>query len=238
MKLSPEVNLLAVSHYLQALDYQRRVNQVVAILGGKTPNIQNLAVGGVANAINLDNDATLNMAKLYQVKELLDVGEAVHRAGVFRRRLRDRRDVRRLAEIRQRRDQLPGRARPADRRERARSSTCRAERSSMAICREVKAITSFEDPYFQKNVSECITHAWYDGDWTRHPVRRGYGAALHPVRSRQKVLLDQGASLRRSPDAGRSARAGPRSASRRGTSRRRAGRRRRSPRPERSPARR
>ncbi len=51
------MNLLAVSHYLQALDYQRKVNQVVAILGGKTPNIQNLAVGGVANAINLDNEA-------------------------------------------------------------------------------------------------------------------------------------------------------------------------------------
>src|SRR6185436_3034201 len=47
MRLSPEVNLLAVSHYLEALEYQRKVNQVVAILGGKTPNIQNLAVGGV-----------------------------------------------------------------------------------------------------------------------------------------------------------------------------------------------
>jgi hydrogenase large subunit len=71
MKLPPEVNLLAVSHYLQALDYQRKANQVVAILGGKTPNIQNLAVGGVANAINLDNEATLNMAKLYAVRDLL-----------------------------------------------------------------------------------------------------------------------------------------------------------------------
>src|SRR6185503_7452735 len=53
MKLTPEVNLLAVNHYLQALEIQRKANQVVAILGGKTPNIQNLAVGGVANAINL-----------------------------------------------------------------------------------------------------------------------------------------------------------------------------------------
>src|SRR6185436_17088517 len=42
MKLSPEVNLLATSHYLEALEQQRRINQVVAILGGKTPNIQNL----------------------------------------------------------------------------------------------------------------------------------------------------------------------------------------------------
>lgn len=37
MKLSPEVNLLATSHYFQALDYQRKINQVVAILGSKTP---------------------------------------------------------------------------------------------------------------------------------------------------------------------------------------------------------
>ena len=72
MKLSPEVNLLAVSHYLQALDVQRRANQVVAILGGKTPNIQNLAVGGVANAINLDNQTTLNMERLYHIKDILD----------------------------------------------------------------------------------------------------------------------------------------------------------------------
>ena len=71
MRLPPEVNLLAVSHYLQALEYQRKANQVVAILGSKTPNIQNLAVGGVANAINLDNEATLNMVKLYAVRDLL-----------------------------------------------------------------------------------------------------------------------------------------------------------------------
>src|SRR5512138_2918979 len=72
MKLSPEVNLLAVAHYLQALDVQRKANQAVAILGGKTPNIQNLAVGGVANAIDLDSPAALNMEKLYQVKTLLE----------------------------------------------------------------------------------------------------------------------------------------------------------------------
>jgi len=46
MKLPPEINLIAVSHYLQALDAQRKANQAVAILGGKTPHIQNLAVGG------------------------------------------------------------------------------------------------------------------------------------------------------------------------------------------------
>ena len=72
MKLPPEVNLLAVAHYLQALEYQRKANQIVAILGSKTPNIQNLAVGGVANAINMDNQSTLNMEKLFMIKDLFD----------------------------------------------------------------------------------------------------------------------------------------------------------------------
>lgn len=48
MALPPEVNLIAVAHYLQALECQRDANRIVAILGGKTPHIQNLAVGGVA----------------------------------------------------------------------------------------------------------------------------------------------------------------------------------------------
>ena len=72
MKLPAEVNLLAVSHYLQALEFQRYPNQMVAMLGGKTPHIQNVAVGGVANAINPDSQATLNIDRLYQMKSLLD----------------------------------------------------------------------------------------------------------------------------------------------------------------------
>ena len=72
MKLPPEVNLIAVAHYMQALEYQRYANQVVAMLGGKTPHIQNVAVGGVANAINPASGAALNVDRLYQMKALLD----------------------------------------------------------------------------------------------------------------------------------------------------------------------
>jgi hydrogenase large subunit len=32
-----------------------------------------------------------------------------------------------------------------------------------------KPITSFQDPYFRDNVTECIAHSWYDGDWDKHP---------------------------------------------------------------------
>jgi hydrogenase large subunit len=168
MKLSPEVNLLAVAHYLEALEYQRRANQVVAILGSKTPNIQNLAVGGVANAINLDNQATLNMQKLYQVKDLLDgmmkfieqvyfvdvcaVGAMYadwfgHGRGVT--------------------NYLSVPDFPLD----TKGTTFEMPGGTImnADLATTRPITSFEDPYFKENVAECIARAWYDGDWTRHP---------------------------------------------------------------------
>jgi len=72
MKLAPEVNLLAVHHYLQALEYQRRINQVVAILGSKTPHVQTIQVGGMTNQINPDSPTALGMERLYLVKTLLD----------------------------------------------------------------------------------------------------------------------------------------------------------------------
>jgi len=72
MKLTPEANLLAVAHYLQALDIQRKASMIISILGGKTPHIQNLAVGGVANAINTDSPSALGMERLYYIKTLID----------------------------------------------------------------------------------------------------------------------------------------------------------------------
>ena len=81
MKLPPEVNLLAAAHYLQALEYQRTANRVVSILGSKTPHIQNLAVGGVSNAINLESQSTLTLERLFAIKSEIDkLGEFVNQA--------------------------------------------------------------------------------------------------------------------------------------------------------------
>jgi hydrogenase large subunit len=51
-KLPPEVNLLAVAHYLEALVWQRDVVQIHAIFGGKNPH-PNFLVGGAACAISV-----------------------------------------------------------------------------------------------------------------------------------------------------------------------------------------
>ena len=64
MRLSPEINLMAFSHYLQALDAQRQAAQAVAIIGGKNPHIQNLCVGGVSTQLNMDGYTGLNIEKL------------------------------------------------------------------------------------------------------------------------------------------------------------------------------
>ena len=72
MKLPPEANLMAVAHYLKALDYQRKAAQAVAILGGKNPHIQNLCVGGVATALNMENLATINMERIAALRALME----------------------------------------------------------------------------------------------------------------------------------------------------------------------
>ena len=71
MRLSSEVNLLGFAHYLEALEYQRKIAEAVAIIGSKNPHIQNLTVGGVSTAINFDSMAALNMERIQWIKKLL-----------------------------------------------------------------------------------------------------------------------------------------------------------------------
>jgi [NiFe] hydrogenase large subunit/hydrogenase large subunit len=69
-KLPPEVNLLAVAHYLEALDWQRDVIRLHTIFGGKNPH-PNFVVGGMASAINLDGTATINAARLTDIQGMI-----------------------------------------------------------------------------------------------------------------------------------------------------------------------
>jgi len=65
-KLPPEVNLLAVAHYLEALDWQRHVVKLHTIFGGKNPH-PNYLVGGMAASIDLDGYGAVNQVRLDQV---------------------------------------------------------------------------------------------------------------------------------------------------------------------------
>jgi hydrogenase large subunit len=168
MKLSPEVNLLAVAHYLQALDYQRKANQIVATLGSKTPNIQNLAVGGVANAINLDNLTTINMDVLYRIKDLFAevktfvdqvyLPDVIAIGSMYPDWLGYGAGVTNYMAV----PDLPLDAKGTQ-------FDLPGGTIFNGKLDTLKPITQFGEEYFQDNVAECITHSWYDGDWTRHP---------------------------------------------------------------------
>jgi Ni,Fe-hydrogenase I large subunit len=69
-KLPPEANLMAVAHYLEALDWQREVIKAHAILGSKNPHLQTYLVGGMANAISPDSTAALNADKIAHLLKL------------------------------------------------------------------------------------------------------------------------------------------------------------------------
>jgi len=68
--LPPEVNLLAVAHYLEALDWQRDVIRLHTIFGGKNPH-PNFLVGGMASAINLDDTGTINAESLTKIHDMV-----------------------------------------------------------------------------------------------------------------------------------------------------------------------
>lgn len=61
--LPPEANLLAVAHYLEALDWQRDFIKFQAILGGKNPHPQTYLVGGVAIPVDPNSGKALNLKK-------------------------------------------------------------------------------------------------------------------------------------------------------------------------------
>lgn len=72
-KLPPEADLMAVTHYLEALDFQTEIMTVRTIFGGKDTH-PNWLVGGVPCAINMDGamaaGAPINMERLNYVRSI------------------------------------------------------------------------------------------------------------------------------------------------------------------------
>lgn len=73
--LPPEADLMAVTHYLEALDFQKEIMTTRTIFGGKDTH-PNWLVGGVPCAINIDGDlaagAPINMDRLNYVSSIID----------------------------------------------------------------------------------------------------------------------------------------------------------------------
>ena len=73
--LPAEVNLLAVAHYLEALEWQKEIVKVHTIFGGKNPH-PNYLVGGAPCAVNLDEANALNAERLAYVGRLFEEATA------------------------------------------------------------------------------------------------------------------------------------------------------------------
>jgi hydrogenase large subunit len=69
-KLPPEVNLIAVAHYLDALEWQKDVVKIHTVFGGKNPH-PNYLVGGVPCSIDTDEVAAINSERLNLVARLI-----------------------------------------------------------------------------------------------------------------------------------------------------------------------
>jgi hydrogenase large subunit len=77
--LPPEVSLIALTHYLEALSWQREMGELITIFGGKNPH-PNVAVGGAPCAISVDGklpgggDATaVSLTGLIRVRQLIEL---------------------------------------------------------------------------------------------------------------------------------------------------------------------
>ena len=168
MALPPEANLMAVSHYLESLDYQRKATQALGIISGKNPHIQNLSVGGVTAALNPDSDTALNMERLYWVKQLIQevrgfiqqvyLPDVVAVGALYKDWLPYGAGVTNYLAVpdmvlntEATKFDLPG------------GTIMNGDLGT------VKGITSFHDDYFRDNVVENIAHSWYQGDWSKHP---------------------------------------------------------------------
>jgi hydrogenase large subunit len=69
-KLPPEVNLIGVAHYLDALEWQKEIVKIHAVFGGKNPH-PNYLVGGVPCSINANEVAAINSERLNLVGRLI-----------------------------------------------------------------------------------------------------------------------------------------------------------------------
>jgi hydrogenase large subunit len=70
-KLPPEANLMAVTHYLEALDFQREIVKIHTVFGGRNPH-PNWVVGGMPCSFSLNETGAINMEWLNLVSSIID----------------------------------------------------------------------------------------------------------------------------------------------------------------------
>ncbi|WP_448853700.1 nickel-dependent hydrogenase large subunit [Corynebacterium frankenforstense] len=70
-RLPPEANLMAVSHYLDALQFQRSIIRINTVFGGKNPH-PNFLVGGMACSIDTEKSETVNQVQIDKIRQWIE----------------------------------------------------------------------------------------------------------------------------------------------------------------------
>jgi Nickel-dependent hydrogenase len=174
--LTPEENLVAVSHYLDTLQVQRTAAKLMAILGGKNPHPQSIVVGGVTCVEDIQNPERLAQFGQYleevtqfikgaYLPDLLMAGKAYAKEG--------------LAGIGAGLKtylcyggfpltDTPGGATLFS--------------GGMVVNGDLSTVYPFD----QANVREDVTHSWYQGDAVLHPYQGETVPGLHGPRPAQR----------------------------------------------------
>ena len=71
-KLPAEANLMATTHYLEALDFQKEIVKIQTIFGGKNPH-PNWLVGGVPCSLNVDGTGAVGAINMTQLSMIGDI---------------------------------------------------------------------------------------------------------------------------------------------------------------------
>ena len=69
-KLSPSVNLMAVTHYFQTFEEMRDVVRIQTLFGGKNPH-PNYLMGGMGCAVNINDPSAINLERLSWVANII-----------------------------------------------------------------------------------------------------------------------------------------------------------------------
>ncbi len=170
MKLPPEANLMAVAHYLQALDVQNYANKIVAILGGKSPHIQNVAVGGVSNSINHNAPSVLNIERLMLIENFIDKLNSFVKSAYMT-------DVPAIGAFYLDWTKIGGGVNnylsvpdcPQD--TKGNIMDLPGGYIDNGDLATFKPIKTFHDKYFRDGVAESSKHAWYTGEKPLHPFK-------------------------------------------------------------------
>ena len=214
--LPPEVDLLAVAHYIEALEWQRDVIKVQALLGGKNPHPQTYLLGGMSIPVDPASQVVAQRRTARRTIASLARSEGLRRSGLHPRRSWRSAPPTRIGPTTVRARETicataisPRPAPPIRKR-----SGCRAASSKAATWTTSCPSTSAGSASSSRTRGTRTTRA---NRAQKHPCARRDDAAFHRSEAalrvagvERQVFVAQGAAVRRQGDGSRPARAAAR----------------------------